>query len=240
MTSTGSAKPTIHVAVLLFPQADVLDFAGPIEVLSHATHHQNRDVLEPIFAVETAGRAKDVPIPTGSSTLAVQPSIHVAQLLETLPKYHVLIVPGGPQQVMQRVMDMDDQLEVRVIKAFAQLPPAEDGRERIILSVCTGAFLLGAAGVLSGLKVTTHHMAVDQLRALCDASNAGNGAETKTEVVQGQRFIDAGTVKDGLRIVTAGGVSSGLDATLHLVELVKNRETADFISKIIEYERRQV
>jgi transcriptional regulator GlxA family with amidase domain len=240
MASTSSAKPTFHVAVLLFPQADILDFAGPIEVLSHAAHNQNRDAPEPIFAIETAGRAKDVPIPTGSSTLAIQPSIHIAQLLETLPKYHVLIVPGGPQQVMQRVMDMGDQLEVQVIQAFAKLPPAEDGRERIILSICTGAFLLGAAGVLSGLRVTTHHMAVDRLRALCDASNARNGTDAKTKVVCFQRFVDAGTVKAGLRIVTARGVSSGLDATLHLVKLVKDRETADFISKIIEHEQRQV
>jgi transcriptional regulator GlxA family with amidase domain len=101
--------------------------------------------------------------------------------------------------------------------------------------------LLGAARVLSGLKVTTHHRALEQLQALCDAPSAdGLAAGAKTEVVGGKRFVDAGVVKDGLRIVTAGGISSGLDATLHLVEMVKDRATADFVCRVMEYERRQV
>ncbi len=239
MAFTSSTKPCHRVAVLLFPEADILDYAGPIEILSHATHNQNRDAPEPVFAIETVGRARDVPIATGSRILSIHPSIYIAQLLETLPEYHVLVVPGGPPKVMQRVMETPDGVELDVIKRFAKLPPAADGRERTILSVCTGALLLGAAGLLSGLKVTTHHQALGQLQAICDRKGAESGAGPKTEVVGHQRFVDAGVVKDGLRIVTAGGVSSGLDAALHVVELVKDRETADLVSKLVEYERRQ-
>jgi len=135
-------------------------------------------------------------------------------------------------------MEKEDGLELEVIKAFFRLgAPGGGGLERIMLSICTGAFLLGAAGVLRGLKVTTHHRALDVLEGIC---NRDDDADGKTEVVGGHRFIDAGMVKDGLRIVTAGGVSSGLDAALHVVELVKDRDTADYVSSIIEYERREV
>lgn len=236
MTSTSSDKPVYRVAVLLFPDTDILDFAGPIEILSHATYNRNPEDPEPIFSIETAGRSEDMPIPTGHGNMLVQPKLSVKELLDTLSKFHVLVVPGGPPNAMQAVMDKEDGLELEVIKAFAKLSPPEGSQERIMLSVCTGAFLLGAAGVLSGLKVTTHHRALDHLKEICNK----NGADGKTEVVGGQRFVDAGMVKDGLRIVTAGGISSGLDATLHVVELVTDRDTADFISRVMEYERRQV
>jgi putative intracellular protease/amidase len=248
MDPTSSAKPTLRVAVLLFAGADILDYAGPIEVLTHATHNHSPDAPQPIFSIQTVcrgGGGRDAAAPpvvsTGSGNLSVQPSISIAEMMEELDRFHVLVVPGGPLKVMQQVMGMEDGLEVGLIRAFGALGPAAGGVERILLSVCTGAFLLGAAGVLSGLKVTTHHRALEQLQALCDAPSAdGLAAGAKTEVVGGKRFVDAGVVKDGLRIVTAGGVSSGLDAALHLVEMVKDRATADFICRVMDYERRQV
>jgi putative intracellular protease/amidase len=236
MAATQGTKPTYRVAVLLFPGADVLDYAGPIEMLSSATHNKDFNAPEPVFDIQTVAREKDVPISTGHEDLLIQPHIFITELLETLERFHFLIVPGGRPAVMEHVIGMKDGMELEVIKAFTKLPPATDGQERIMLSVCTGALLLGAAGVLSGLKVTTHHLALDQLRMICDRGGGGS----KTEVIGGQRFVDAGVVKDGLRIVTAGGVSSGLDAALHLVELVKDRDTADAIAGLTEYERRQV
>ena len=236
MDSSSITKPTYRVAVLLFPGADAVDFTGPIEVLSVATHDRAVDVSQPVFAIETVARAKDVPISTGRGHLKIQPSMYFAELLETLADFHVLVVPGGPITTMEGVMKMDDGLELEAIKVFAKLPPPAEGPEHIILSVCTGAFLLGAAGVLGGLKVTTHHLGLDRLKAICD----GNGDGSKTEVVGGVRFVDAGIVKEGLRIVTAGGITSGFDASLHVVELFKDQDTADFIARVIEYERRQV
>lgn len=240
MTSTSSTKPALRVAVLLFPHADILDYAGPIEVLSIATYKPGLRNIEPVFDIKTVGRTEDAPIPTGGyGTISIQPSMNINELLETLPKFHILVVPGGSPDTMQRVLENDDGLELEVIKAFAKLPLAADGQERIVLSVCTGAFLLGAAGLLSGLKVTTHHLALEQLKKICDAFDAKSRKEGKTEVVGDQRFLDAGLVKDGLRVVTAGGVSSGIDAALHLVELVKDDEAAEFVASMIEFERRQ-
>ena len=236
--SNSNNKPIYRVAVLLFPNADILDYAGPIEALSHANWNRDRAAPERIFEIHTAGRATDVPVPTGDVNLKIQPSILIEELLETLPSYHVLVVPGGSPAVMQKVADQADGLELRVVREFAELGPPPDGTglERVLLSVCTGAFLLGKVGVLAGLTVTTHHMFLDRLEEICNKDNTGK----KTEVVSGRRFVDAGLARDGLRIVTAGGVSSGLDAALHVIELVSDSATADYGAKIMEYERRQV
>ncbi|ERF73279.1 hypothetical protein EPUS_03111 [Endocarpon pusillum Z07020] len=237
--STSNNRPIYRVAVLLFPNADILDYAGPIEALSHATWNRDRAAPEPIFEIHTTGRATDVPIPTGDAApLKIQPSILIEELLDTLPSYHILVVPGGPPAVVQKVADQADGLELRVVREFAELAPPQDGTglERVLMSVCTGAFLLGKVGVLAGLTVTTHHMFLDVLDEVCNKDNTGK----KTEVVGGRRFVDAGLARDGLRIVTAGGVSSGLDAALHVVELVSDGDKADYCAKVMEYERRKV
>jgi putative intracellular protease/amidase len=237
MTPRSSGTALCRVAVLLFPGADILDFAGPIEIFSNTSHNNDAEAPQPIFSVTTVGRREEMPTPTGHGSLLVQPHLSVQGLLDTLSEFQVLVVPGGAPETIQAVMKKEDGLELEVIKAFFQLSAPESGMERIMLSVCTGAILLGAAGVLRGLKVTTHHRALELLEGIC---NQGDDTDGKTEVVGGHRFVDAGMVKDGLRIVTAGGVSSGLDATLHVVESVKDRDAADYVSRLIEYERRQV
>lgn len=242
MTAASTSQPSHRVAVLLFPDATILDFAGPIDVLSHATKGNEPDSRDPIFSIETVSRTEEAPISTGYGTMFIQPSMSLEQTIEESDRFDILVIPGGPPEVVQRVMEREDGLELQLIRSFAKLPPAveADGRERIILSVCTGAFLLGAAGVLGGQRVTTHHSALDALQKICDRSTDAGEADGKTEVVGDQRFVDAGLVKKGLRIVTAGGVSSGLDAALHLVELVKDRETLHLIARLIEYQPRQV
>jgi len=89
----------------------------------------------------------------------------------------------------------------------------------IVGSVCTGAMLLAAAGLVEGRRATTHHVAIEDLRA------AG------AQIVDGVRFVDDGDV------VTAGGVTSGLDLALHLVERVAGASTAERVAAEIEYPR---
>lgn len=89
----------------------------------------------------------------------------------------------------------------------------------IVGSVCTGAMLLAAAGLVEGRRATTHHAAIEDLRA------AG------AQIVDGVRFVDDGDV------VTAGGVTSGLDLALHLVERVAGASTAERVAAEIEYPR---
>jgi transcriptional regulator GlxA family with amidase domain len=88
-----------------------------------------------------------------------------------------------------------------------------------VASVCTGAMLLAAAGITDGRPATTHHSAIDDLRQ------------------SGARIVDARVVDDG-DVITAGGVTSGIDLALLIVERHAGRATADAVAHEIEYERR--
>jgi transcriptional regulator GlxA family with amidase domain len=95
---------------------------------------------------------------------------------------------------------------------------AAHARGAIVGSVCTGAMLLAATGLSDGRRMATHHLAIDDLRA--------SGA-----VVVPARFVDDGD------IVSAGGVTSGIDLALHLVERFADAEIAERVAREIEYER---
>jgi transcriptional regulator GlxA family with amidase domain len=97
-----------------------------------------------------------------------------------------------------------------------------EARERgaIVGSVCTGAMLLAAAGLTAGRRATTHRSALEGLRA--------SGAE----VVE-SRFVDDGD------LVTAGGVTSGLDLALHLVERFSDASVAERVAVEVEYDHNQ-
>ena len=90
------------------------------------------------------------------------------------------------------------------------------------MSVCTGALLLGQSGILDGLRATTHHQAVDELRRLAP------GAVIDTA----PRFHDNG------RILTAAGISAGIDCSLHLVGRLLGDDAAASTASYMEYERR--
>lgn len=117
------------------------------------------------------------------------------------------------------------------MKAFANLPPKADGSERTILSVCTGAFLLSGAGVLEDKKATTHHQALTALQAFADERGS-------TQIVP-SRFVDGGVTGNGVRIITSGGISSGLDGSLYLLELKFGIEVAKKVEVVLEYKWRR-
>jgi transcriptional regulator GlxA family with amidase domain len=89
----------------------------------------------------------------------------------------------------------------------------------IVASVCTGAMLLAAAGITEGRPATTHHSAIEDLRD------------------SGARIVDARVVDDG-DVITAGGVTSGIDLALLVVERHAGRALAEAVAREIEYERR--
>ena len=90
---------------------------------------------------------------------------------------------------------------------------------RLLASVCTGAFLLAEAGLLDGLEVTTHWEDIDDL----EASYPDLG------VIRSRRWVDTGA------IVTSGGISAGIDMSLHLVERLGGRELAERTARQMEY-----
>ena len=89
------------------------------------------------------------------------------------------------------------------------------------MSVCTGALILAQLRLLDGLKSTTHHECLDLLRELAPA----------TEVMPDARFIDNG------RIITAAGISAGIDCSLHVVERLLGSDAATKTARYMEYQR---
>lgn len=172
--------PTRKVAILLFDDVEVLDFAGPFEVFS-VTAEINPDEL---FHVYTVAEEKK-PILTRNG-LSVNPDY----TLSDCPQPDVLIVPGG-QGTRKAMKDAK-------ILDWVQHTANE---AELVLSVCTGSLVLGAAGLLDGLRITTHHQAFDLLREVAPGA----------EVVEDQRFVDSG------RAITSGGISAGIDMCLYVV-----------------------
>lgn len=218
------------VGVLLFQGADILDFAGPMEVLSHVSHNRDPNQPDRMFTLETIAKGPTIRSASGSC-LAVQADKSLEIALKEIHEYDILVVPGGTPSVIQPLVDGNGS-EIDFIRRFAalSLPPSQ--KPRILFSVCTGALLVGAAGILGGMTVTTHHRAVDELRGICDRFNAHGSSN-----VVHKRYIDGGLLKGGaVQLLTAGGISSGLDASLHLVRQLTDPDMAAFVSRVMEYD----
>jgi transcriptional regulator GlxA family with amidase domain len=127
------------------------------------------------------------------------------------PEVDAIVVPGGPGT-------RDDA---------ASAPVVEWLRERretpLLASVCTGAFLLARAGILDGRTATTHHHRVDELRE----------QHPQVRVVRGLRVVDQGSV------VTAAGVTAGIDLGLQLVNRFFGRQLANRVADVMEYRAEQ-
>jgi transcriptional regulator GlxA family with amidase domain len=169
------------VGILVFDDVEVLDFAGPYEVLSASHDPAGR----PYVRVVVVGTGPEVRCRGG---LRIRPDVTLADC----PALETLIVPGGPG-ADDRTAAQDEAILPFLRRVAATTPT--------IASVCTGAFLLGRAGLLDGRRATTHRDAVAALRA----------EFPELDVVH-DKVIDEGA------IVTAAGVSSGIDLALHLLE----------------------
>ena len=120
----------------------------------------------------------------------------------------VLIVPGG---VVTAELNQPE-----VIRWIAGM--ARDCE--LVASVCNGALLLAEAGLLDGQPATTHWADMDELRQ----------GWPQVQIVENRRWVDNG------RVVTAGGISAGIDMSLHLVERLASRELALLTARQMEYD----
>lgn len=199
----------LNVGVFIYEIAEELDFVGPFEVFS-AAGHQAADKSkstnasgepEPGFEVFTVARTLD-PIRTAGG-LRVLPDYAIDQH----PNIDILVVPGGDSR--GPVADPD---------VIAWVTEVAKGTQ-ITTSVCTGAYVLGKAGLLAGRRATTHWMSVDRLIA----------AHPDTQVERNVRWVDEGDV------VTGAGVSAGIDMALHVVSRIYGREVAEGTAAYMEY-----
>jgi transcriptional regulator GlxA family with amidase domain len=178
------------------------------------------DALAPWEVLSDIGRARDdvdVALVTLDGDAPVRASHGAVITPHRALSEHVdlLVVPGGGWNDRSR-SGAWSEVERGVLPAAIRARH-EDGA--LVASVCTGAMLLASAGLLTGRPAITHHVAIDDLRAA--------GAE----------IVHARVVDDG-DVVTAGGVTSGLDLSLHLVERHWGAPLALAAERELEYERR--
>lgn len=185
----------ISIGILIFSQVEELDFVGPFEVLSYVNklHPESTKVqlvaetLDPVCAFNGMKIIPDV-------------------TLQDCPPLDIVITPGGKGRI--------SAMKNPAIKEFI-LRHAKTAH--FIASVCTGAFLLAEAGLLTGKKATTYHTAFQEL----DSYSV--------------QVIKSKVVRDG-KIITSGGVSSGLELGFYLLKELLSPSISQEVANKIEYE----
>lgn len=132
---------------------------------------------------------------------------------------------------------------MRLILAYSQLTQSTNGhnsqavpKKPILLSICTGAGFLAQLGILNGLKCTSHFGFLPMLRTIC-AKVAQDSGKKDAKAVRA-RFVDAGRNENGVRIITGGGISCGIDSTLYVVRMLLGDEAAWHSAGMMEYASR--
>ena len=181
-----------HVAIVLYDGFTALDAVGPYEVLVSLPDTQVH------FIADQHG-----PIWTDTGQLGLV----ATATWEELPNPQIILIPGG-----------SGTMKAAQNQALLNWLKSAHETSEWTTSVCTGAFVLGAIGILQGLDATTHWGSRDYLQQYCGANYVA------------QRYVQQG------KIITAAGVSAGIDMALFLAEQLSNTETAQAIQLACEYD----
>lgn len=180
-----------NVGFVIFPDLTQLDFTGPQQVLSRL----------PNSAMHIVAKTAD-PV-SSDSGLGLVPT----HTFESCPQLDLVCVPGGNAGVVQA---MGDGATIDFVRRQAS-------GAKYVTSVCTGAFILGVAGLLRGRRAATHWAFTDLLPLV------------------GATYEKGRVVKDG-NVITAGGVTSGIDFGLRVVAEIAGDEIAQAIQLSLEYD----
>jgi cyclohexyl-isocyanide hydratase len=180
-----------NVGFVIFPDLTQLDFTGPLQVLARLPQSATHIVAK-----------SEAPVPSDCG-LGLVPTHTFANC----PPLDLICVPGGNTGVVRAIGDRETMEFVRVQAQGA----------KYVTSVCTGAFILGAAGLLRGRRATTHWAYTDLLPLV------------------GAIYEQARVVRDG-NVITAGGVTSGIDFGLSVVAEIAGEAVARAIQLGIEYD----
>lgn len=180
-----------QIAMLIYPEFTALDLVGPQYMLANlmgAKLHLVAQTLEPVRS---------------DTGIVVVPTMTLAQCPAELD---VLFVPGGSQGTLQAMRDA----------ALVRWVAERGARAKLLASVCTGALILGQAGLLRGKRATTHWATHSLLKEF------------------GAIGVDERVVWDG-RLVTGAGVSAGLDLGLSIVAQLRDPTYAKAVQLLAEY-----
>lgn len=193
---------SFDIGFVVFPGLTQLDFTGPYEVLSRLGTPPSLSAFSRFAGVRTHVIAKTRETVISDRGLAVLPTCTFA----TSPGLDLICVPGGA--------GVGDALADRETVEFIR---QQGQRASYVTSVCMGAFLIGAAGLLQGRKATTHWAYVDLLPLV------------------GAQYRSSRVVRDG-NVFTAGGVTSGIDFAFRIVADLAGEDVAKAIQLGIEYD----
>ncbi|WP_096190535.1 DJ-1/PfpI family protein [Evansella halocellulosilytica] len=202
-----------HVGILLFDGVDALDFAGPYEVFNLTTF--SSDDVKKLFMNQLMPEQKPFIVSTVSEdgkTIEVHNGLKVEPdySFHDAPSFDVVVIPGGPYEMIKAVSNN------QTIISWIQ----DQKEESLVASVCTGALFLAKAGLLKGKKATTNRAALDLLER----------TYPDVQVIREVKYVDEGNV------ITAAGISSGMNMSLHIVKKLLNREAAERTAYTIEFE----
>ncbi len=191
MKQRSDTTKPLKVLFYLQDGVEVLDFAGPMEVFIAAG-----------FDVATVSKTKSPILSKG--VLKIIPDYDI----NDAPKADILAFFGGYDSHAT-----NDPAVMRWLKNYA-VP-------QYYFSVCTGAFILGKAGLLDDLTITTWHGSIEKLKL----------AVPRAKVLSNVRYVDNG------RVITTAGVSAGIDGALHLVAKILGDDAAVQVAKYMEYDK---
>ena len=180
-----------NIGFVIFPDLTQLDFTGPLQVLARMPQSSN-------FVIAKS----PAPVPSDCG-LSLVPT----RTFANCPPLDLICVPGGVKGVIGAIGDHETVDFVRRQAAGA----------KYVTAVCTGAFVLGAAGLLKGRRVTTHW------------------AYTELLPLVGAKYEKGRVVRDG-NLITAGGVTAGIDFGLSVVAEIAGETVARTIQLGIEYD----
>ncbi|RZA02213.1 MAG: DJ-1/PfpI family protein [Proteobacteria bacterium] len=201
MPLTSSAKTTT-IAFLVYDKMNVLDYAGPREVLSQVG----------FSLAEEKGGDKISAFTVGFPQKEIR-AIEGTQIVadygwgDAIPAADIIIVPGA--------RDEDVPLDLRILVWLKEHAAAN----RQLMSVCTGAYFLGEAGLLNGKKATTHHLSFPRFKAQYP------GVKLQEKV----RYVEE------KNILTTAGVSAGIDGAFHLAARLFGLARAEKVAELMEY-----
>lgn len=188
-----------RIVLLGFPDVELLDLTGPFEVLSTAAQRLPEETRPQVLMA-----APDEAPFASRNGLRLQ----AATTLDAVGDVDLLVVPGGRGV---RALLEDGAFLARLAELVE--------RSRVVLSICTGSWLLARLGLLAGRHATSHHEGLERL------------AELAPDAVI---HADRRWVEDGPFVLSAG-VSAGIDASFHVVERLWGAELAAAVARHIEY-----
>ncbi len=199
---------TRTLGILLFDDVEVLDFAGPFEVFSVAGL---RNAGAAPFAVHTIAEKSPV---IARNQLAICPSY----TLENSPLFDIILLPGGGG-IRPDGSPFGSRKEMHNEKILDWVR-TQNQQAEMVLSVCTGSMILAKAGLLEGLRATTHWKAEAGMRE----------AAPNTELLMNERYVDNG------RIVLSAGISAGIDMAFYVIKKLLGAETALETAQYMQYD----